>query len=135
MKIVSKTIFPPPYLLLKGDSTNSTSAFNNWILSRQDIQWLQSRLPFPPTPFPLKFWKELIHTGFTKGSLGQIKGQKRDFVKRMVEPYGPDFTTNSVLCLKASSVRITPFPKSLTTTWRNLPLQLFPKFPPGGSIF
>ena len=50
MKIVSKTIFPPPDLLLKGDSTNSTSAFNNWILSRQDIQWLQSRLPFPPTP-------------------------------------------------------------------------------------
>ena len=53
----------------------------------------------------------------------------------MIEPYGLDFTTDSVLCIKDSSVRITPFPKGLTTIWRNLPLQLFPNFPPGGSIF
>ena len=135
MKIVSKTIFPPPDLLLKGDSTNNPSAFNNWILSRQGIQWLQSRPSFPPTPLPLKFWKELIHTGFANGNPGQIKGQKTVFVKRIIQPYGLDFTPDGVLCLKDSSVRITPFPKSLTTTWRNLPLQLFPNFPPGGSIF
>ena len=133
MKIVFKTIFPPPDLL-KGDSTNNASAFNNWILSRPGIQWLQSRPSFPPTPLPLKFWKELIHTGFANGSPGQIKGQKRDFVKRMIEPYSLDFTTDSILCLKDSSVRITPFPKGLTTTWRNLPLQLFPNFPSGGLI-
>ena len=135
IKIVSKTIFPSPDLLLKGNSTNSASTFNNWILSRQDIQWLQSRPSFPLIPLPLKFWKELIYTGFANGSLKQIKGQKRDFIKRMIEPYGLNFTTNGILCLKTSSARITPFPKGLTTTWRNLPLQLFPKFPPGGSIF
>ena len=53
----------------------------------------------------------------------------------MIEPYGLNFTTNGILCLKAFSVRITPFPKGLTTTWRNLHLQLYPKFPPSGSIF
>ena len=53
----------------------------------------------------------------------------------MIEPYSLNFTTNGILCLKASSIMITPFPKGLTTTWRNLPLQLYPKFPPGGSIF
>ena len=50
MKIVSKTILPLHDLLLTGNSTNSASAFNNWILSRQGIQWLQSRQSFPPTP-------------------------------------------------------------------------------------
>ena len=53
----------------------------------------------------------------------------------MIKPYGLNFTTNGILCPKASSIMITPFPKGLTTTWGNLPLQLYPKFPPGGSIF
>ena len=86
-------------------------------------------------PLPLKLWKELIYTCFANDSPKQIKGQKREFVKRMIEPYGLNFTPDGILCLKASLVRITPFLKGLTTTWRNLPLQLFPKFPPGGFIF
>ena len=131
MEIVSKTIFPLHDLLLNGNSTNSASAFNNWILSRQGIQWLQSRQSFPPTP-PRK---ELIYTCFANGSPKQIKVKKRELVKRMIEPYGLNFTPGGILCLKASLVRITPFLKGLTTTWRNLPLQLFSKFPPGGFIF
>ena len=82
-------------------------------------------------PLSLKFWKELIYTGFTNGSPEQIKGQKMEFIKRMIEPYGLDFTTDGFLCIKASSDRITFFTKGLKTTWRNLPLQLYPKFPPG----
>ena len=133
-KIVSKTILPPAELLLKGDMVKRATCFNNWILSRPGIQWMQSRPSLPPTPLPMKFWRELIFTGFASGLSGQIQGQKRETVQRMIQDYGLDFTVDGVLCVKGNSARITPFPKGEMTTWRNQRVYLNPKAPPSGSI-
>ena len=124
------TPFPPADLLVKYDLAKNVRHFNNWMLSRSGIQWLNSRPGYPPLAQTYKLWKELLWTGFTTGDPDTIRGKRRAKVEGWLKPLGLSFSKDSVLLCGGYPVT----PSLLVPRWRSEPLQLHADKLPEGSV-
>ena len=128
MKAVTSP-FPPADLLLKYDLLKNVRHFNNWMLSRSGIQWLNSRPGYPPLAQTYKVWKELLWTGFATGDPDAIRGKKKEKVEAWIKPLGLSFSEDGILLCGGNPVTAgPPVPR-----WRSQPLQLYPDRLPEGS--
>ena len=102
------TPFPPADLLVKYDLAKNVCRFNNWMLSRSGIQWLNSHPSYAPLAQTYKLWKELLWTGFATGDPDAIRGKRRAKVEGWLKPLGLSFSKDGVLL--CGGYPVTPSP-------------------------